>query len=177
MKGGEDSSASRQAFKGGWKCCYGVGELVRQISFTSPGPDDWEAFTCWVVTSAGMVEIAQEGMLTAMAEVGIAHSTLQDDKAQATLKEDKAQSTWQDDKAQATLGEDKAQGTSGVGTQEEAGTADCTAAGSKTSYLSLRIWKILHDSFENRWSLWRNYAFGTVEPCVPMCAYKFPILF
>ena len=121
MKGGEDSSASRQAFKGGWKCCYGVGELVRQISFTSPGPDDWEAFTCWVVTSAGMVEIAQEGMLTAMAEEGIAHSTLQDDKAQATL------------------GEDKAQGTSGVGTQEEAGTADCTAAGSKTSYLSLRI--------------------------------------
>lgn len=86
MKGGEDSSASRQAFKGGWKCCYGVGELVRQISFTSPGPDDWEAFTCWVVTSAGMVEIAQEGMLTAMAEVGIAHSTLQDDTAQATLE-------------------------------------------------------------------------------------------
>ena len=40
-----------------------------------------------------VVEIAQEGMLTAMAEVGIAHSTLQDDTAQATLKEDKAQST------------------------------------------------------------------------------------
>lgn len=84
MKGGEDSSASRQAFKGGWKCCYGVGELVRQISFTSPGPDDWEAFTCWVVTSAGMVEIAQEGMLTAMAEVGIAHSTLQTQPARGS---------------------------------------------------------------------------------------------
>ena len=55
------------------------------------------------------------------------------------MEEDKAHSILGEDKAQGTLEEDKAQGTSGVGTQEEAGTADCTAAGSKTSYLSLRI--------------------------------------
>jgi hypothetical protein len=77
-----------------------------------------------------MVEIAQEGILAAMAEGGMAHSTLGEDKAHSILGEDKAQ---------GTLEEDKAQGTSGVGTQEEAGTAACTAAGGKTLFWSLRI--------------------------------------
>lgn len=81
-----------------------------------------QAFTCsWVDTSAGMVETAQEGILTSMAEGG---------RAQGTLEEDKAQ---------GTVGEDKVLGTLGVGTQEEAGRAACTAAAGKTSYRSLRI--------------------------------------
>ena len=77
-----------------------------------------ESLTCsWVGTSVDMVEeVAQEGISAGMRE------------------EDMAQ-----DKAQGTLEEDKAQGTSGVGTQEEAGTADCTAAGGKTLFWSLRI--------------------------------------
>ena len=86
--------------------------------------------------------------MAAMAEGGMAHSTLGEDKAhsilgedkaQGTLEEDKAHSILGEDKAQGTLEEDKAQGTSGVGTQEEAGTAACTAAGGKTLFWSLRI--------------------------------------
>ena len=80
----------------------------------------------WVGTSAGMVEeFAQEGISAGMEKEDMAR--------------DKVQDTLEEDKAQGTLGEDKTLGTLWVGTQEEAGTADCTAAGSKTSYLSLRI--------------------------------------
>jgi hypothetical protein len=105
----------------------------------------------WVDTSVDMVEkVAQKGISAGMREGDMAQCTLGEDKALGTLGEDKALGTLGEDKALGTLGEDKAQctlgedkalgtlgedkalGTEGVGTQEEAGKAACTAAVGKT---------------------------------------------